>query len=387
MNPSPSGAAAIVGVYESPTRKAPGVHPYALHAEVIRGALADAGLELGDVDGFCTAASMAPEGAKDMDLGEIAEYVGLQPRWFDSTDIGGAAFVCHAWHAAAAIAAGLCEVVVVSYAASGRSWPMPYDDFATLPYGPGQFEMPQGPTTVANYALAATRHMHQYGTTAEQLAQIAVVCRDNAATNPDALYRDPITVEDVIASPMIADPLHRLDSCVVTDSGGAFVVVSKARAERISRKPVFILGGGEALGQVHMNQMPDLTATVAARSGQDALDRSGLTRGEIDCAQLYDSFTITVLITLESLGFCKPGEGGDFIDSGAINRTGTLPINTDGGGLSSNHPGRRGVFAVIEGVRQLRGESPGINLDDPRTCLVNGTGGFLSATATLILGV
>jgi acetyl-CoA acetyltransferase len=363
------------------------MHPYAIHAEVIRGALEDAGLELGDVDGFCTAASMPPEGAKDMDLGEIAEYVGIQPRWFDSTDVGGAAFIAQAGHAAVAICAGLCDVVVISYAAVGRSWPFPYDDFGTLAYGPGQWEVPYGPSTVANYALAARRHMADYGTTPEQLAMIAVQARANAADNPDARYRDAITVADVLDSPLIADPLHKLDCCVVTDSGGAVVLVSAARSAALSRKPVFVLGAGEALGQVQMNQMPELTRTAAARSGPAALQAAGMRLAEIDCAQLYDSFTITVLLTLESLGFCGRGEGGAFVDSGALAPGGALPINTDGGGLSSNHPGRRGIFALIEGVRQLRGESPGVNLPRARTCLVHGTGGFFSATATIVLGV
>jgi acetyl-CoA acetyltransferase len=382
-----SGQAAIAGAFESPRRTASGVHPYAIHAEVIRGALEDAGLEIGDVDGFCTAASMPPEGAKDMDLGEIAEYVGLRPRWFDSTDIGGAAFIAQAGHAAAAIHAGLCDVVVISYAAAGRSWPLPYDDFATLAYGPGQWEVPYGPSTVANYALAARRHMDEFGTTPEQLAMIAVHARANAGNNPNARYRDPITVPDVLNSPMIADPLHKLDCCVVTDSGGAVVLVSAEKAASLTRKPVYVLGAGEALGQIQMNQMPQLTRTAAARSGPAALQAAGMRLEEIDCVQLYDSFTITVLVTLESLGFCGPGEGGAFVESGALAPGGALPFNTDGGGLSSNHPGRRGIFALIEGVRQLRGESPGVKLPRPRTCLVHGTGGFLSATATVILGV
>lgn len=387
MSAGYSGQAAVVGVFESPRRTAPGMHPYAIHAEVIRAALEDAGLELGEVDGFCTAASMPPEGAKDMDLGEIAEYVGIRPRWFDSTDIGGAAFIAQAGHAAVAIHAGLCDVVVISYAASGRSWPLRYDDFGTLAYGPGQWEVPYGPSTVANYALAARRHLDEYGTTQEQLAMIAVQARANAANNPHARYRDPITVDDVLSSPMIADPLHRLDCCVVTDSGGAVVLVSAAKAASMSRKPVYVLGAGAALGQVQMNQMPRLTQTAAARSGPAALHAAGMRLDEIDCVQLYDSFTITVLVTLESLGFCAAGEGGALVESGALAPDGALPFNTDGGGLSSNHPGRRGIFALIEGVRQLRGESPGVNLPQARSCLVHGTGGFLSATATMILGV
>lgn len=387
MTASYSGRAAIVGAYESPRRVAPGVHPYAIHAEVIRGALEDAGLEIGDVDGFCTAASMPPEGAKDMDLGEIAEYVGIRPRWFDSTDIGGAAFISQAAHASAAIHAGLCDVVLISYAAAGRSWPLTYDDFGTLAYGPGQWEVPYGPSTVANYALAARRHMDHYGTTPEQLASVAVQARANAQHNENARFRNLITVEDVLASSMIADPLHKLDCCVVTDSGGAIVLVSSARAASMSRTPVSVLGAGEALSHVQMNQMPDLTMTAATRSGPAALRAAGMRLSEIDCAQLYDSFTITVLLSLESLGFCEPGEGGAFVESGALTPGGALPFNTDGGGLSSNHPGRRGIFLLIEAVRQLRGESPGVNLPAARTCLVHGTGGFLSATATMILAV
>jgi acetyl-CoA C-acetyltransferase len=382
----PSGEVAIVGVYESPRRKAPGVHPFAIQAECVLGALADAGLELGDVDGFATAASFPSEGGLQMSIIEVAEYLGIHPRWFDSTDIGGAAFITHAGHAAAAISAGLADVVVVSYAAAGYSGVLPFADYSTTPAGPGQWEVPYGPTTVSTYALAATRHMHQYGTTPQQLAAIAVQCRANAAGNPDARFRDPITIDDVLASPMIASPLHRLDCCIVSDSGGAFVLCSKRRAVALTGRPVYVLGFGEAIGQMSMNQMRDFTVTAAAESGARAFASAGMAPSEIDCAQIYDSFTITVLVTLESLGFCSRGDGGVFVASGAIAPDGQLPINTDGGGLSSNHPGRRGLFCVIEAVRQLRGGSPGVQLASPRTCLVSGTGGSLSATATMILG-
>jgi len=386
-NGFPSGAVAVVGAYESSRRKAPGIHPYEMQAECVLGALADAGLELGDVDGLCTAAAFAPEGGSEMEIAELAEYLGVRPRWFDSTDTGGAAFITHAGHAALAIAAGLVDVVVVTYAAAGRSGELPYPDYSTNAWGPGQWEVPFGPSTVATYALAAQRHMHDYGTTPEQLAAIAVQCRANAADNPDAMYRDPITVADVVGSPMIASPLHRFDCCVVSDSGGAFVLASRRRAEQLTRAPVYLLGWGEAIGQVQMNQMDSFTVTAAARSGADAFRSAGMRADEIDCAQIYDSFTVTVLLTLESLGFCGPGEGGAFVEGGGIAPDGRLPINTDGGGLSSNHPGRRGALAVVEAVRQLRGESPGVQLERPRTCLVNGTGGSLSATATMILGV
>jgi acetyl-CoA acetyltransferase len=382
-----SGEVAIVGAYESPRRKAPGMHPFALHAECVRGALEDAGLEIGDVDGFATAAAFGPEGAREMAVCEVAEYLGIRPTWVDGTDTGGSAPLSHAGHAVAAIHAGLAEVVVVSYAAVGYSWELPVGDYLTYEHGPGQWEVPYGPSTVATYALAAQRHMHEYGTTREQLAAIAVQCRANAANNPDARYRQPISVDDVLAAPPIATPLGRLDCCVVTDSGGAFVLASRRRAEALSAKPVYVLGFGEALGQVSMNQMWPFTETAAVRSGARALASAGLRLDEIDCAQLYDSFTITVLLTLESLGFCGQGEGGAFVAGGGIAPGGALPINTDGGGLSSNHPGRRGALAAVEAVRQLRGTSPGVHLDGARTCLVHGTGGSLSATATLVLGV
>jgi acetyl-CoA C-acetyltransferase len=385
MKGFPSGEVAVVGAYESPRRKAPGVHPYEIQAECVRGVLADAGLEPGDVDGLCTGATFGSEGGSQLEIIDLAEYLGIRPRWYDSTDTGGAAFISHAGHAALAIAAGLVDVVVVTYAGLGRSSEIPESEGGA--WGPGQFEIPFGPTLVARYALAAQRHMYEYGTTPGQLAAIAVQCRANAASNPDAMYRNPITVDDVVNSPMIASPLHRLDCCVISDSGGAFVLASKRRAERLSRKPVYILGWGEAIGQLQMNQMESFTETCAARSGADAFATAGLRPGDIDCAQIYDSFTPTVLLTLESLGFCGRGEGGPFVEAGEIAPGGRLPINTDGGGMSSNHPGRRGALAVVEAVRQLRWESPGVQLEAPRTCLVNGTGGALSATATMILGV
>lgn len=380
------GEVAIVGAYESPSRVADGVHPFAIHAECVAGALEDAGLEIGQVDGFATAASFAPEGAREMTVAEVAEYLGIHARWFDGTDIGGGAPLSHAGHAAAAIAAGLAEVVVVSYAAAGRSWPYGSEDYLTYASGPGQWELPYGPTTVATYGLAAQRHMHEFGTTPEQLAKIAVQCRANAAGNEHARFRDPITVDDVLSSPMIASPLHRLDCCVVTDSGAAFVLVSRRRAEHLASRPVYVLGFGEALGQVSMSQMSRFTETAGIDSGRRAFATAGMMPPDIDCAQLYDSFTITVLLALEDLGFCARGEGGGFVDAGSLAPDGVLPINTDGGGLSSNHPGRRGAIATVEAVRQLQGRSPGVQLKDPRTCLVHGVGGSLSATATMVLG-
>jgi acetyl-CoA acetyltransferase len=228
--------------------------------------------------------------------------------------------------------------------------------------------------------------MHQYGLKSEQLAEIAVQARRFAHLNPEAMYRDLITVDDVLSSPMISSPLHKLDCCVVSDSGGAIIVTSKERARDTRRGGPSILGFGEAISHGQMNQMRDLTTTVAEHSARRAFQAAGLTPDDICVAQIYDSFTITVALSLEALGFVPKGEVGNFISEGGIAQGGRLPINTDGGGLSSNHAGRRGMFATIEAVRQLRGESPGLQLASPELCLVNGTGGWLSATATLILG-
>lgn len=382
----PSGTSSIVGAFESPRRKAPGIHPYQIHAEVIAGVLDDAGLTLDDVDGFATAATFPAEAGWQLSAVEIAEYVGIKPSWVCSTDIGGAAPLSHVGNAVAAIQAGLCEVVVISYASSGRSWPLPATDFNTGQTGPGQFEVPYGMSTISAYALAATRYMHAYGVRPEQLAQIAVQARANASLNPHAMYRDPITVDDVMSSAMISTPLRKLDCCVVSDSGGAIVVTSRQRAQDTRNGGPTVLGFGEAISHGQMNQMADLTTTCAEHSGRRAFASAGLRPEDIRVAQLYDSFTITVALTLEALGFVGRGEAGAFIAEGGISPTGRLPINTDGGGLSSNHSGRRGMYAVIEAVRQLRGESPGVQIDAPEFCLVNGTGGWLSAAATLILG-
>lgn len=387
MTGFPSGSVAIVGAFESPRRKAPGVHPYQIHAEVIGAALADAGIGIEEVDGFATAASFPSEAGWQLNVVEVAEYVGLKPSWIDSTDLGGAMSLSHVGHAVAAINAGLCKVAVISYASTGRSWPLPATDFNTGRTGPGQYEVPFGASTISAYALAATRYMHQYGLTSEQLAQIAVQMRAYAAMNPQAMYRTPITVDDVLASPMISTPLHKLDCCVVSDSGGAIVVTSKERARDTRRgKGPVVLGFGEAASHGQMNQMADMTTTAAEFSGRRAFASAGLSPADIKVAQIYDSFTITVALTLEALGFVKRGEVGDFVASGQLGPQGRLPINTDGGGLSSNHSGRRGMYATIEAVRQLRGESPGLQLPDPELCLVSGTGGWLSATSTLILG-
>lgn len=385
-----SGRAAIVGAYESPRRDAAGVHPFAIQVECIQAALEQAGLGISDVDGLCVASGDWAEGGGVNSVTEMAEYLGIEPRWFDSTDVGGCSYLVHAAHAATAIAAGLADVVVISYAASPRWWPLktPSFDPFVLPAGPGQFELPFAPTLISTYALFAQRHMHLYGTTSEQLAQVAVTFRQHAMGNPDAfLANKPITVDDVLSSSMIASPLHRLDCCVVTDGGGALVMTSKERAADCRQKPVYISGFGMATQRTQISQISRDLITPAARTGPRAFEMAGLSPADVDVAQLYDAFTITPMLALEDLGFCPRGESGAFVTDGNLGIGGALPCNTDGGGLASNHPGKRGLLALIEGVRQLRGEGPGVQVADPEVALVHGLGGTFCAAATVILSV
>jgi acetyl-CoA C-acetyltransferase len=375
--------AVIAGVFEHPTRWAPDKTMFQIHAESARGALEDAGLSIKDIDGFLTA------GVSPIGILALAEHLNLSPRYLDSTQIGGSSFVAHVSHAAAAIAAGLCEVALITYGSTASS-----ERFAVGTGGgfsgdpPDQFEGPYGPTVVGSYAMCAQRHMHEFGTTAAQLAEIAVTTRRHASLNPAAKFRDPITVEDVLASRIVSSPLHLLDCCIITDGGGAVVVTSAARARDLKKKPVQILGASEALCHTSMG-VRDLTDMAAKQSGPRALAMAGLRHDDVDMCMIYDSFTITVLETLENLGFCKKGEGGAFVENGRIGLGGKLPINTDGGGLSSNHPGMRGIFLVIEAVKQLRGECSDRQVKDCRIALCHGTGGTLGlrhSGVTLILG-
>ena len=377
------GKVAVAGVYEHPTRFAPDKTAYQLHAESARGALADAGLTIRDVDGFCTS------GVGPIGILSLAQHLDLHPNWVDSQSIGGSSFVSHCLHAAAAISGGLCDVALVTYGSTAAS-----ERFAIGTGGgsamdpPDNFEAPFGPTIVGSYALVAQRHMHQYGTTSEQLAEIAVTMRRHASANPNAKYRDPITVEDVLASRIISSPLHLLDCCIISDGAGALVLTSVERARDLAQPPVVILGGAEAV-QHHGIGRRDLLDIAARQSGPLALERAGVRHADIDMAMIYDSYTITVLATLESLGFCKPGEGGAFCADGRIGLGGALPINTDGGGLSSNHPGMRGIFLVIEAAKQLRRSRGAAQVPDAELALVHGTGGMLGqrhSGVTMILG-
>ena len=377
-----SHRAAIVGVAESDLGRTPGKTVLQLQAQAARTALDDAGLSFEDVDAlFC-----AGNWAWSTNL-MLAEYLGIRPTYTDTTNIGGSSFEAHIGHALAGIQAGLFEVALITYGSTQRS------DRGRQRGGQGprlseQYEAPFGlPTPVGAYALAATRHMYEYGTTSEQLAEVAVATRKWATLNEKAFMRDPISIEDVLNSRRVAEPLHLLDCCLVTDGGGAVVVTSAERARDTRKGPVWILGQGEAHTHNTIANMPDLaTHQAAIASGQAAFERAGLTPADIDVAEIYDSFTITVIMTLEALGFCSPGEGGAFVSGQRTAPGGPFPMNTNGGGLSYCHPGMYGIFLLIEATRQLRGECGQRQVEGARIALAHGTGGVLSSAATVLLG-
>ena len=380
-----SGQIALAGAYEHPTRWAPDKSESLIMAECARGALEDAGLELSDVDGlFAASMSMGAMGVVS-----LAEYLNIKPRYLDGTNIGGSSFVAHVSHAAAAIHAGLCEVALILYGSTAASNAMAIG--TGLGGGGGDpavaFMAPYGMTTVGSYALVAQRHAHLYGTQPEQLAEIAVTMRQHASLNPEAKMQKPITVEDVLDSRVISTPLHLLDCCIISDGGGALIVTSLERARDLAKPPIVLQGCGEAVCHQEIGS-PDLLTIAARQSGDQAFAMAGIDRDAVDLCTIYDSFTITLLVTLENLGFCKPGEGGAFVEGGRIGLGGALPVNPDGGGLSSNHPGMRGIFLVIEAVRQLRGGLGSRQVEDAEIALVHGTGGTLGSLhsgATLLL--
>lgn len=378
-------AAAIVGVADEVSSSGVIDIPLReLEARVITDALADAGLSLRDVDGLCTCT-----GGTLMHSVELAEYLGITPRFTDATQTGGASYGLYVEHAAAAIAAGLAETVVIVYASTPRAARKRGEKGLGVFATPErlEWETPFGVMLpISAYALAANRHMATYGTTAEQLAQIAVDTRRWASRNPRAHLRDPITVDDVLGSGFLAAPVHKLECCLVTDGAAAVVVTSAERARNLARTPAYVLGAASAGSHAMISQMPDLTVTPGAVSGPAAFATAGLAPGQIDVVQLYDSFTITVLLALEDLGFCAKGEGGAFVGEGALAPGGVLPGQTSGGGLAYTHPGAFGAFLLVEATRQLRGECGDRQVAGAQTALAHGTGGVLSATSTVILG-
>jgi acetyl-CoA C-acetyltransferase len=381
------GKANVVGIYEHPTRKAEDKSLAQLHAESAKGAIEDAGLGKSDIDGYFCAGDAPGLGPLSM-----ADYMGLKLRHMDSTDTGGSSYLIHVGHAAEAIALGKCNIALITLAGRPRSEGQATGTAArtaqNTPDAP--FENPYGPATANMYAMCAMRHMHQYGTTSEQLAWIKVAASHHAQHNPHAMLRDVVTVEEVVNSPMIADPLHRLDCCVISDGGGAIIIASPEVAKSLKRPKVKILGAGEA-PKHQMGGKIDLTYSGAVWSGPPAFAEAGVKPGDIKYASIYDSFTITVLMQIEDLGFCEKGQGGRFVSDGnLISGTGKLPFNTDGGGLCNNHPANRGgLTKVVEAVRQLRGEAhPAVQVKNCDLALAHGTGGSLGTrhgAATVIM--
>ena len=379
------GSAAIAGVATYGCGESPGHTDMELLAEAARRAVADAGLAMKDIDGLCTASASATMWAMP-----VVEYLGLRPTYIDSTMLGGSSFIAHLLPAMQALASGQCNAVLVCYGSAQRTAtfgrrevvasrrfldPQPYE----TPYEPMQ--------PLSAYALAASRHMHEFGTTRRDLAEVAVAARAWARLNPEAFMRDPLSIDDVLGARMVCDPLTVRDSCLVTDGAGAFVLVRADRARDLPREPVHVLGTGTAVWNRQISSMHDLTTTAARDSGRAAFAMAGLAPSDIDVVQLYDAFTINVLLFLEDLGFCAKGEGGAFVRDGAIAPGGRLPVNTNGGGLSCVHPGMYGIFALIEAVRQLRGEGGERQVAGARTALAHGNGGTLSSQATAVLGL
>ena len=389
--------AAIVGIHEYPSRDVEGqVSPLQIKAECAEKALADAGLTWQDVDGLYDAGE-----AGGMAAGlTMAEYFGLKPSVIDTTNVGGTSYEYHAAHARRDIAAGKCRVALMTYGSTAHSNAMAIGVGGRGGLGAhpaDNMESFTGMTLVANYAMAARRHMHEYGTTSEQLAEISVATRYHAMRNPEAVkamedleFLDirETTIDDVVNSRMIADPLHLLECCMISDGGGAVVIASPEVARDCAKPPVWILGTGEATK--YPENGGDMTTTAAVQSAPEAFGEAGVSAAEMDIVMIYDSFSITVLSILEDLGFCAKGEGGAWVEGGGLrfDQPGRPALNTDGGGLSSNHPGMRGIFLLLESARQLRGESCS-QVDGAKLAVAHGNGGMLGSrhcAGTVILG-
>ncbi|WP_116134233.1 acetyl-CoA acetyltransferase [Tropicimonas sp. IMCC34043] len=372
------GGAAIVGVGTAGLGEAPGFTAMDIQALAVRQALDEAGLALSDVDGlFCANMSHTFPAISTL------EYLGLRPRWIDGTNTGGSSFVGYATSAAMALQAGLCDVALICYGATMRSGAGRMVPAAEQP----TYEIPHKPRyPMTAYAMAAARHMAEFGTTREQLAEVAVAARGWAQKNPDAFERDPLSIEDVLASRMVMEPLTLRDCCLLTDGAGAVVMTRPDRARDLAQTPVYFLGGGVASYNRAVSEMPDLTTTAAKDSGARAFAMAGLRPSDMDVLQLYDAFTINVILFLEDLGFCAKGDGGSFVSGGRIAPGGALPVNTNGGGLSFTHPGMYGVFTLIEAARQLRGAAGARQVPGAATALCHGNGITLSHQATAIFG-
>jgi acetyl-CoA acetyltransferase len=371
----------IVGAAETALGEVHDQTEYSMIANAAIEALDEAGMKLADVDGVFVN-YMGEEGSV-----QVAEYLGIRPRYSDSSDLGGAAFVAFVHHAMLAIATGRCETALIAFASRQRtrrqrSMAHPTPSLTIT----SQFEEPYGlPFPIGNFGLAQARHMHQYGTKLEQFAEIAVAARRWAQLNPKAWSKGDLTIEDVMASPMIADPIRKADCCLITDGGGVVILTNAARARDAAKRPVRVIGAGEHHTHWHISQMPDLTISAGAVSGRIAFEMAGIKAADVDFIQPYDAFTITVLMALEDLGFCKKGEGGAFVENGRLAPGGSLPAMTSGGGLSYNHPGALGVLLLIEAVRQLRGEAGARQVPNARIGVAHGVGGLYSVGSTVVL--
>ena len=373
------GSATIVGVAESDLGQvADGLSVIDLMAQGTKRALDDCGLSLKDVDGLFSATAQSR-----LSVLALAEYLGINPAFLGSTIVGGSSFEYHVAHAIGAIALGLCNVAVIAYGSTQRSIGRKQATVREI----NPYETPFKPfMPTSAYALAASRHMHEFGTTREQLAAVAVAAREWALLNPAAWEKKPLTIEGVLSSRMVSYPFTVRDCCLVTDGGGAIVVTSAQRAGSLKKPPAYVLGFGHSVTHASISNMSDLTETGAVAAGQAAYKMAKLDPPDVDAVELYDAFTINTILFLEDLGFCKKGEGGAFVEGGRIGPSGPLAVNTNGGGLSYCHPGMYGLLLLIEAVRQLRGECGARQVKDCEVALAHGNGGVLSSQATIILG-
>ncbi|NYT86467.1 thiolase [Pollutimonas harenae] len=378
------GATAIAGVGHAGIGFATGYTEMEILVQAAHRAVTDAGLTMQDIDGIATASVAAT-----MWVMPVIEHLGIKPTFIESTMLGGSSFVAHLLPAIHALESGQCNAVLVCYGSTQRTSTLSRAEIGAVrrKLDPQPYEIPYNPLNpLSSYALAAARHMYQYGTTREQLAEVAVAARKWAQLNPEALMRDPLSIDEVLSARMVSDPLTTRDCCLVNDGAGAFVLVRADRAKSLKQKPVYVLGNSTAVWNRQISSMGDLTVTAAQQSGQLAYDMAQVTPADIDVVEVYDAFTINTLLFLEDLGFCKKGEAGDFVSNGGIAPGGHLPVNTNGGGLSCVHPGMYGIFILIEAVRQLRGECGERQVQGAELALVNGNGGTLSSQSTAILG-
>ena len=373
------GCAAIVGVAESDLGADAGeMSPIDLMAQGVHRALADCGLQLRDVDGLLCATSQSRTSGL-----ALSEYLGISPAFIDTTILGGSSFMFHVAHAQAALQLGLCKLAVIAYGSTQRTVGRRHASVREY----NSYETPFRPFLPSTaYALAASRHMHQYGTTREQLAAVAVAAREWALLNPAAWEKKPLTIAEVLSARMVSYPFTVRDCCLITDGGGAIVMTTSERARSLKKPPAYVLGCGQAITHANISSMPDLTVTGALQSGRAAYEMAGLGPKDIDVVELYDAFTINTILFLEDLGFCPKGEGGRFVEVGRIAPNGSLPVNTNGGGLSYCHPGMYGLFLLIEATRQLRRECGARQVADCDTAIAHGNGGVLSSQSTVILG-